>query len=249
MQIYTDPHSIWDPAPLPPLSIFARLQQLRLQLVTNKLLPHLAECNQLRVLQLRFCMKATVRSQSLCAIIAPNAATLEELCFSRNFDDRWQSKLASALTKCAGQWRVLAKCVRLRMFELPLDAALTHHLLDALAQAPVFQSLDLSLPAAPWRCNAQSTLLLSALSSLSWCSVRLFLPEKSSPATLRSITGLTKMLPPPGPAQLVQPPTSLTAALRRLRVFVKRAGYSDERCFILRKANEGDGRLEWQLEY
>jgi hypothetical protein len=234
-----------NPTPMPRLTVFAHLQQLRLELDDSKLLPHMAQCNQLRVLELSFDSRSGASAESLCAIVVANAATLEELRFSC---ERRYLLPSSAFTEGAAgvaNWCVLAQCVRLRVLELPVPDVLTRHLLSALAQAPAFQSLELALPASPWRCTPQRTLLRSALSSSSWCSVRLFLPSNSSVATLRSTAGLTKMLPPPS-SKAVQ--STSAATLRRLRVFVKRAGYADECCFVLRKTNS-DGLLEWQCEY
>jgi hypothetical protein len=57
-----------------------------------------------------------------------------------------------------------------------------------------------------------------------------------------------KMLPPSSAtAELEQPLPD--AALRRLRVFVRRASFSDECCFVLRQAKGADGSLKWQREY
>src|SRR4051794_34947325 len=66
---------------MPPLNVFVRLQQLRLQLDNERLLPRVAECNHLRVLQLSFHTRSGASAESLCAIVAANAATLEELRF------------------------------------------------------------------------------------------------------------------------------------------------------------------------
>jgi hypothetical protein len=73
----------WESKPLP-TNIFARLQELHVQLDDERSLPlsRLAECNQLRVLQLCFGPYVAVSARSLCAIVAANATTLEELRFS-----------------------------------------------------------------------------------------------------------------------------------------------------------------------
>jgi hypothetical protein len=255
-----------DPQPL--LTGLARPQQLRLDIYnSDKVLRHLAQCNKLRVLQLRFRTSSTtgtITADSLCAIVAANAATLEELCFSRDMDTpsdetsfaSFPSKhgcpLALALEDGAAgaeKWSVLVQCARLRLLEVPLDTTLTPHLLNALANASAFQSLDLVLPS--WMCRSshrtQLSLVSAALSAVSWCSVRLL--NAIGTMGLRSADELAKMLPPPPLEQLAQPAEQLAAALRRLRVFVQRAATPTERCFVLRNTNDGDARLQWQLEY
>jgi hypothetical protein len=253
--MYTNvPPAHWEPTPLPPVSFFTRLQQLRLELSGDKLLPHLAQCKQLRVLQLRFCTPDAVRAESLCAIVAANAATLEELCFSRDMVHPWRCSLASALNQeaeGAEKWGVLANCAQLRVLELPLTqkGALTSHLFEALAKLTAFQSLQLALPAVPSHCRPQGTLLSSALSSSSWCSVRLFLPDASTVAALRSTGGLSRMLPPPSTQTELLHSLSSTITLHRLRVFLQCASDSTERCFVLRQTNDEEGPLVWHNEY
>jgi hypothetical protein len=139
--------------------------------------------------------------------------------------------------------------MRLRVLELPLDRTmtLTPHLLVALAQLPVFQSLELVLSASPSQSRPLEQLLPFVLSSSSWCSVRLLLTETRSLPTLPAPGGLAKLFPPSSAmAEMTQPPS--TAALRRLRVFVSRDSHPSERCFVLRKTT-GDGSLKWQIEY
>jgi hypothetical protein len=233
----------WDN--MPPLNVFVRLQQLRLQLDNERLLPRVAECNHLRVLQLSFHTRSGASAESLCAIVAANAATLEELRFGIT-DQRLllQSALAAGASGEAN-WSALSQCVRLRVLELPVHFALTSHLLEALALAPVFQSLELALPGLPSKYTSQVALLPSALSSSSWCSVRLFFPSMADAYALRSTAGLAKLLPPSS-ADMDQP--SSASALSRLRVFVKCASHSAERCFMLCRPND-DGSLQWQREY
>ena len=238
----------FDHGPPPSLFVFTQLQQLRLELDDNKLLPHMAQCNQLRVLELFFRGKDPITAKSLCAVVSANTAALEELRFSV----RWQGcSLSSAFSEGdagATNWCVLVKCEQLRVLELPLSDMLTPHLLNALAQAPAFQSLELALPASPWRCTPQKMLLRSALASSSWCSVRLFLPEKTIAAALRSLAaGLSKLLPPSSATATLNEPSS-AAALHRLRVFVRRMPDSTERCLVLRQTNDS-GSFEWQYEY
>jgi hypothetical protein len=175
------------------LLVFTRLQQLRLQLDDNALLPHLAHCRQLRVLQLFFVTRDIIRTEPLCAIVAANAATLEELRFS--CDNFRGYSLASALregAKCASHWSVFALCVRLRVLELSVDSTLASHVPVALATLPGFQSLELTLLAPPPRYSQETALLWLpvVLSSVSWCSVRLRLPV--SDASVLSVCQLTK---------------------------------------------------------
>jgi hypothetical protein len=238
--------SYWDPSPPPPLSVFTRLQQLRLELSGDKLLPHLAQCNQLRVLQMRFCTPDAVRAESLCAIVAANAAMLEELRFCI-VSPRYS--LASALAEDAvdaDKWSVLATCMRLRVLELPLDRSLSSHVLHALAKIPAFQSLELALTKRqlPRSASVRTTLLPCALSSSSWCSVCLFLPAKGG--ALLSASEVVTMLPPTAPSSLVE--AASAAALRRLRVLVSRISYSTERCFVLHRPADA-GSIKWQREY
>jgi hypothetical protein len=230
--------------------VFMRLQELRLLGCDGRMLSHVAKCNRLRVLHIFFVGYSGVTAKALCAVVAANAATLEELRFS--CQQGYNSSLGSAFKGGAAsgvtQWSVLAQCVRLRVLELPLSGVLTPHLCRALAEAPVFQSLELALPAAPSECRPQVALLPSALASSSWCSVRLFLPSRTSAAALRSLAaGLSKLLPPSSATvEFGQPPSA--TALHRLRVFVRRMPDSTERCFVLRQTN-GGGSFEWQYEY
>jgi hypothetical protein len=239
--------------PLPPLVIFTQLQRLRVQLHGTGLLPHLAECRHLRVLELSFQTSDAISAESLCAIVSANAATLEELRF---VTDWWGYSLPSAFLNGdagAAKWSALANCTRLRVLGLPLDrtVTLTPHVLVALAQLPVFQSLELVLSASPSQCRPLEQLLPSVLVSSSWCSVRLFLTETRSLPTLPAAGGLAKLLPPssatPTAEQDQHHPPSV-AALRRLRVFVSRVSHASERCFVLRKTTD-DGPLKWQIEY
>jgi hypothetical protein len=230
------------PNALPSLSTFARLQQLCLEFRDVALLIHLAHCTQLRVLQLSSSTSGPVNAESLCAIVSANAATLEELRFCLC----WKGySLPSAFAEGgigAAKWSVLASCARLRVLELPLKnpMRLSSHLLRALADA---QSLELALPAAPSECTPQMALLPSALASSSWCSVRLFLPAGTTDADLlSSAPDVAKMLP------LMAVPPSI-ASLRRLRVFMRGASLSTERCFRLRMTNDGYGSIKWQREY
>jgi hypothetical protein len=219
--------------PPPPLTMFAPLQQLRLQLDDGSLLPYVAQCNQLRVLQI--CSHRTyISGESLCTIVAANAATLEEVRLTI-----WVFTGAAA----AANWSAFARCARLRVFELPMDGQ-SPHLFVALSKAPAFQSLELALTTQLSQSRLLPALLPSALSSSSWCSVRLFLPAASKAAAPPSTADLTAML---SPASLTfQPPSD--AALRRLRVFVCCTSQSTEHCFVLRKSS-GGGLLKWQCEY
>jgi hypothetical protein len=234
------------------LPIFNRLQQLRLELnEEDKLFPHVAECNQLRVLQVLFRTSESVSAETLRTIVVANSLTLEELRLSCSTTA--PCTLASSLeagAEGAEKWSVLAQCKRLRVMELPLDRALmlSPHLFEALGKLPAFQSLELALSASSLQCKPQPSLLLAALSSSSWCSVRLFLPSTTNAAAVRSAGGLTTLLPPPGPDQLLQLPERLTAALRRLRVFIKRASHPTERCFVLHRTSDSS-QLKWHLEY
>jgi hypothetical protein len=242
-----DPHSML------PVRIFSHLQQLHVQIHNANMLHHLAKCNQLRVLQLCVDTLEAIQAGTLCAIVTANAATLEKLCFSCINIERYSGLRASPLAAGAAgeeQWSALASCVRLRVLGLPLtfSVRLTPHLLHALSQAPVFQSLELALPAPPSECAVQWTLLPSALTSASWCTVRLVFPATRCPAALRTVVGLTKMLPlssVTASRELGLPPSA--AALRRLRVIVQRASFRDERCFRLHLSS--DGPLEWQGNY
>jgi hypothetical protein len=85
LQASTD-NSRWELTPQPSLSVFAHLQQLRLKFHDAALLPHLAECHKLRVLQLSFRNAGYINAGSLSAIVASNAATLEELRFCATTD-------------------------------------------------------------------------------------------------------------------------------------------------------------------
>jgi hypothetical protein len=116
--------------PRPIFPNFTRMQELRLELHDGSLLPELAKCRRLRVLQLCFREVHGVSATSLCAVVASNAKTLEEVRFSDL--ERGRCTLASALgdgAADAAKWRVLAKCVRLRVLELPLMDMLPPHLL------------------------------------------------------------------------------------------------------------------------
>jgi hypothetical protein len=245
--------SRWDPTPLPPLSVFTHLQQLRLEFHDAAWLPHLAECNQLRVLQLLFRARGSISAESLCAIVSANAATLEELRFCFNLNG---SSLPSAFSEGdagAANWCALAKCERLRVLELPLTCSvrLSSYLLRALAKARAFQSLVLALLVPPSQCQPQLTLLRSALTSVSWCSVRLFFSaETTDEYLLSSAAHVAHLLPPSTPEQLavIQPPAHLSAALHRLRVFGTCASHSSERCFVLRMTKDG-ASPKWQREY
>jgi len=214
---------------------FARLQQLRLELYDALLLPHVAQCNQLRVLQV--CShRMSISAEFLCNIAAANAATLEELRLTM-----------SESTGAAANWSAFARCARLRVFELPTGGQ-SPHLFVALSKAPAFQSLELALTTQLSQSRLLPSLLSSALAALSWCSVRLFLPAASSraAAVLPSAVDLAAVLSPASLSLTFQPPSD--AALRRLRVFVSCASQSTERCFVLRKLSSG-GALKWQSEY
>jgi hypothetical protein len=253
-RLQTGVGSYYDPVP-PPLTIFVRLQQLRLGLYSGKWMLELARCSHLRVLQLRFYIETAVSAASLCDIVAANAATLEELrfsCVSGHEYALWPALEDGAAG--AAKWSALVQCVRLRVLELPLAGTLTPHLLHALSKAPVFQSLELALT-LEWqhKCSLQFPLLPSLFASASWCSVSLFLPEaatgrvptKSSIlASLPTAVGVTEMMP----LSRLDVESLSVDALNRLRVFARCTGNPTERCYMLRKPS-GGGPLSWQIEY
>jgi hypothetical protein len=135
--------------------------------------------------------------------------------------------------------------MHLRVLELPLtdSVRMTPHLLSALAKAPAFQSLELALTTPLLRCQPQVALLPSALSSSSWCSVRLIVPETTG---LRSTAGLAKFLPPSSALSALEQSAS-AAALRRLRLIVRCESSPNEYCFALCQRNVG--LFQWQSEY
>jgi hypothetical protein len=93
---------------LPHGSVFTQLRQLNLQLYDGTSLLELAQCNQLRALQLCFREADEVSADTLCAIVASNAASLEELCV-RCLSS--QHSLASALedgAEGADKWNVIS---------------------------------------------------------------------------------------------------------------------------------------------
>jgi hypothetical protein len=132
----------------------------------------------------------------------------------------------------------------LRVLELPLAGTLSPHLLHALATAPVFQSLELALPKRVSQCSPQEALLGAALSSWTWCSVRLFFPEETTnDPVLPSAVDVAKVLP-----LVASEAAPSVAALNRLRVFVCCASQSIQRCFVLRKPS-AEGPLKWLRDY
>jgi hypothetical protein len=236
------------------LDFFSRLQELSLRLDHPFFLDHLAHCNQLRVLRLIADSNTRITTQAVCAVIAANAATLEELrlChwISRSAEPKYNWPAFATIVEAnpndpddvaaMEHWSVLADCPRLRILEVPIKNEVAPQLLAALTKAPAFQALELSLP--PRLYPQSPPLLQSALASATWCSIRFLYPDPQ----LRNVEELESFMSAAGATQEggVLPSS---VALRRLCVITRRAVMMNERCFMLRSTAEGS--LEWQQEY
>jgi hypothetical protein len=241
---------------LPQLDLFSRVHQLCLTIDESDLLEHVAQCKELRRLQLSAPYGIGASTAALCKIVEANADTLEELrlCHAGSRSTEIKSSWPSfALLVEADpndpvdvaemdRWAVLANCPRLRILELPIKNEVAPQLLSALADAPAFQALELGL----WsRLHPQSHPLLQwALASPSWCTIRFHCAQ---PFHLRDAAELEELLPAAGAVPDLAPWPS-SAALRRLRVFTRRAA-GTEHCFMLHPVAAAAGSLEWQQEY
>jgi hypothetical protein len=257
LQAYICKRCRWDQAgapAFPPLALdfFSRLHQLSLTIDEPDLLQHVAQCKQLRRLELSAPCGVRATTEMLCAIIQSNSASLEELRLChfglRGSERKGQWPSFAAIIEAdennpadvaeMDRWSVLATCPYLRIVELPIKNEVAPQLLAALAKAPVLQALELSLPP---RLYPQSAVLLqSAMTSSSWCTIRFLCAQSTQ---LRDAAELEELLSADGAAS---EPAPSSAALRRLRVFARRCA-GTEHCFMLHPTAAGS--FEWQQEY
>jgi hypothetical protein len=256
---------------LPQLHLFSRVHQLCLTIDESDLLEHVAQCTQLRRLQLNARRSIRATAEMMCKIVQANANSLEELrlCHSgwRSSEDKREWPSFALIVEAdennpadvadMERWSVLADCPHLRIVELPIKNEVAPQLLSALAKTPVFQALELSLP--PRLYPQSHPLLQSALSSRTWCTIRFYCAFAFQ---LPNATELEDLLPAAGaasdaaPSNVAAPAASSSSSnsvpnsvtLRRLRVFARRST-ATEHCFMLHSSPTAAASFEWQQEY
>jgi hypothetical protein len=138
---------------LPPLDLFSRVHQLCLTLDESDLLPHVAQCTELRRLQLNARRGIRATAEMICKIVQANANSLEELrlCHAgwRSSEDKQEWPSFALIVEAdennpadiaeMERWNVLADCPHLRIVELPIKNEVAPQLLAALTTAPVFK--------------------------------------------------------------------------------------------------------------